>query len=94
MPQDYLDTLTFSHELYDQIPRAMAFQASTKTVAEDWQVKLRAKLIELLGGFPSEKCDLPGTDNIGNNFDCHIIRRWAKPTGCQDEICFPGNRIL
>ncbi|MCH8295582.1 acetylxylan esterase [Candidatus Poribacteria bacterium] len=58
MPEDYLDTLTFSHELYDQTPRAMAFQASTKTVAEDWQVKLRAKLIELLGGFPSEKCDL------------------------------------
>ncbi len=58
MSQDYLDTLAFSHNLYDQAPRTMAFQASTKVEAERWQRDLRAKLVELLGGFPDEKCDL------------------------------------
>ena len=58
MPQDYLDTLAFSRELYEQVPRVMGFQASTKSEAERWQGELRTKLIELVGGFPEEKCDL------------------------------------
>ncbi|MCZ6676643.1 MAG: prolyl oligopeptidase family serine peptidase [Candidatus Poribacteria bacterium] len=58
MPQDYLDTLAFSRELYDQVPRQMAFRASTKVETEVWQRDLRAKLVALLGGFPAEKCEL------------------------------------
>ena len=58
MPQDHLDTLAFSHEMYDYASRAMAFQASTSTAAEEWQRNLRAKLVELLGDFPDERCEL------------------------------------
>ena len=58
MSQDHLDTLAFSHEMYDYASRAMAFQASTSAAAEEWQRNLRAKLVELLGDFPDERCEL------------------------------------
>ena len=52
------DTLAFSHQLYTDTPRHLAFQATTLTEAKAWQQELRAKLIELVGGFPEEPCDL------------------------------------
>ena len=52
------DTLAFSHQLYTDTPRELAFQATTLSEAEAWQHELRAKLIELVGGFPVETCDL------------------------------------
>lgn len=52
------DTLAFSHQLYADTPRQLAFQAATVAEAEAWQRELRAKLIELVGGFPQESCDL------------------------------------
>ena len=52
------DTLAFSHQLYTDTPRQLAFQATTTPEAEAWQHELRAKLIELVGGFPQEPCDL------------------------------------
>ncbi len=58
MFQDHLDTLAFSHEMYNHASRAMAFQASTSVEAEGWQHNLRAKLVELLGDFPGERCEL------------------------------------
>ena len=66
MSQDHLDTLAFSHEMYDHASRAMAFQAppfsprqrGDKGGAEGWQRNLRAKLVELLGDFPDEKREL------------------------------------
>ena len=52
------DTLAFSHQLYSDTPRHLAFQATTLTEAKAWQQELRAKLIELVGGFPGEPCAL------------------------------------
>ena len=52
------DTLAFTHQLYAETPRQLAFQATTVDAAEAWQVVLRAKLTELVGGFPQERCDL------------------------------------
>lgn len=52
------DTLAFTHQLYAEIPRQLAFQATTAAEAEAWQHQLRAKLTELVGGFPKEPCDL------------------------------------
>ena len=36
-------------------PRKLRFQARTRTQAEAWQKKLRAKLTELIGGFPADR---------------------------------------
>ncbi len=52
------DTLAFSHQLYADTPQQLAFQATSKAEGEVWQRELRAKLIELVGGFPHEACDL------------------------------------
>ena len=52
------DTLAFSHQLYNTTPRQLAFQATTVSEAEGWQRELRAKLVELVGGFPQEACNL------------------------------------
>ena len=54
----YLDTLVYSHQLYDETPRELEFRATSQSEAEEWQLVLREKLIELMGGFPTTRCDL------------------------------------
>src|SRR5688572_2187007 len=49
------DPVAFTHELYAAAPRRLRFQARTRGDAERWQQTLRAKVIELVGGFPSER---------------------------------------
>lgn len=58
MSERQFDTLAFCREIYANITPSMAFSATTKAEAEEWQGQLRPKLVELLGGFPEEKCDL------------------------------------
>ena len=47
------DPVAYSVGLFDEAPRRLQFQARTRSEAEAWQKALRAKLSELLGGFPS-----------------------------------------
>ena len=56
--EQYRDTLEFSHLLYAGTPRELEFRATTLSEALRWQDTLRAKLIELMGGFPQKPCDL------------------------------------
>ena len=49
------DPVAYTHELYAAAPRRLRFQARTRGDAEQWQQTLRAKVIELIGGFPSER---------------------------------------
>ncbi len=56
--EQHLDTLAFSHVLYEETPRQFAFQATTREEAERWQNALRRKLTELVGGFPPQPCNL------------------------------------
>jgi dienelactone hydrolase len=50
-----LDPLPRALELIDSAPRRLRFSAQNKTQAHEWQTQLRAKLVELLGGFPTER---------------------------------------
>jgi dienelactone hydrolase len=43
---------------YADIERSFAFKARSEEEARIWQQNLRAKLVDLLGGFPSQTCDL------------------------------------
>ena len=52
------DPVAHSLRLYGSAPLRMTFRASTRKQAEDWQRKLRAKVEELLGGFPAARGDL------------------------------------
>src|SRR5215212_4373310 len=49
------DPVAYTRELYDRAPRELRFQARTRSQAEAWQRKLRAKLTDLVGGFPATR---------------------------------------
>jgi dienelactone hydrolase len=47
-----LDPVRWTRDRYRSAPLRLTFQATTKAEAEAWQQQLRAKITELLGGFP------------------------------------------
>ncbi len=62
------DSLEYSRARYAEMPRRLRFTATSRKQAEAWQKKLRAKVEELVGGFPArtplkpqilEKADFP-----------------------------------
>ncbi len=53
-----LDPVAWTLRRYQEMPLRMTFRASTKKQAEAWQKQLRAKIAELLGGFPAERSPL------------------------------------
>jgi dienelactone hydrolase len=55
------DPVAFTLDLYAAAPRRLRFQARTRREAEEWQTTLRAKLTELVGGFPAERQPLRPT---------------------------------
>jgi len=46
------DPVAYTKKLHDGAPMRMTFTAQTRRDAEQWQKDLRAKVTELLGGFP------------------------------------------
>jgi dienelactone hydrolase len=52
------DPVRYTIELHDAAPLRMAFRAATRAEAEAWQRGLRAKIAELVGGFPDERTPL------------------------------------
>ena len=49
------DPVAFTRDLYAAAPRRLRFQARSRGQAETWQQQLRAKVIELIGAFPSQR---------------------------------------
>ncbi|MFN7918535.1 MAG: alpha/beta hydrolase family protein [Bryobacteraceae bacterium] len=56
MPQ--FDPLIWAREQYRSAKLQLTFKASNRKQAEAWQKKLRAKVVELMGGFPHERVPL------------------------------------
>ena len=52
------DPVVFTHKLYESAPLRMTFRAGSRAQAEQWQKRLRAKIVELLGGFPAKRAPL------------------------------------
>jgi dienelactone hydrolase len=52
------DPVLYTKKLHDAAPLHMTFTAQTPREAQLWQKKLRAKLIELVGGFPASPSPL------------------------------------
>jgi len=46
------DPVLYTRQLYDSAPVRLTFRAQNRKQAEAWQKRLRARLTELLGGFP------------------------------------------
>jgi dienelactone hydrolase len=45
------DSLDFTRKLYEKAPLKLTFRATSRKDAEAWQKRLRAKMLELMGGF-------------------------------------------
>jgi len=52
------DPVLYTRKLHDAAPLRMTFRATTRAEAERWQRDLRAKLLELMGGFPATRVPL------------------------------------
>jgi len=52
------DPVAYTRDRYSAAPRRLRFQARTRPQAVEWQKALRSKVMELVGGFPSEKSPL------------------------------------
>jgi dienelactone hydrolase len=52
LTSDDLDPVKWTRDRYQSAPLRLTFRATNRTEAEVWQRELRAKLIQLLGGFP------------------------------------------
>jgi dienelactone hydrolase len=50
-----LDPVLWTRTRWESAPLRMTFSASSRKEAEVWQKRLRAKVIELLGGFPTSR---------------------------------------
>jgi dienelactone hydrolase len=58
MPKPEFDPVHWTLETYKSARLKLTFQAKNKNDAERWQLELRSKLIELLGGFPQQRTRL------------------------------------
>ncbi len=52
------DPVEFTRDRYAAAPRHLRFNARTRSEAEEWQKRLRAKLTELVGGFAAARAPL------------------------------------
>src|SRR5271170_1614344 len=52
------DPVRWTMQRHDSAPLKLSFRATTRRQAEAWQKELRSKLVELLGGFPSQRAPL------------------------------------
>ncbi|SPF55890.1 Acetyl xylan esterase [Candidatus Sulfopaludibacter sp. SbA4] len=52
------DPVLFTHKLYESAALRMSFQSKDRRDAELWQKNLRAKITELVGGFPVKRVPL------------------------------------
>jgi dienelactone hydrolase len=55
------DPVAYTVDRYASAPQRLRFQAGSRAEAERWQTTLRTKLIELIGGFPSDRTPLQPT---------------------------------
>jgi dienelactone hydrolase len=49
------DPVLFTHKLYEASALRLSFQAANRKDAEQWQKNLKAKITELVGGFPLKR---------------------------------------
>jgi dienelactone hydrolase len=52
------DPVLYARDRFSAAPRRLRFQARSRREADEWQKALRAKITELVGGFPSSRSPL------------------------------------
>lgn len=81
-----LDPVEWTLNRYQSAQLRLTFQAGTRTEAEQWQRQLRAKLTELLGGFPQR-----------TPITAHTLEKRDLTVYTREKIFFesqPGNGVM
>src|SRR5687767_3060988 len=78
-----LDILDFVLDEYERTPRTLAFNARDRAEAEEWQRRLRERVVALMGGFPTP-CELRA----------EIIDRRPLQGGVQETVLFQSRENL
>jgi dienelactone hydrolase len=78
------DTLQFSLAAYEQFKPSMSFAARHAREAKVWQKRVRAKVSELLGGFPSSRAALQAT----------VLEKKEFPQYTREKILFQSRENL
>src|SRR4051794_20026504 len=73
-----LDPVLWTRMRHESAPLKMTFRAENRKQAELWQKRLRAKVTELLGGFPATKTPL----------DARVIETRDFPTYKRERFVF------
>jgi hypothetical protein len=81
-----LDPVQWTLNRYTSAPLQLTFQAGTRAEAEKWQTQLRAKLTELLGGFPERTPLKPETVDVSELPDYRREKIWFESR--------PGNGVI
>ena len=71
------DPVHFTDGLYQSAPLRMTFQAKTRRQAEQWQARLRAKLTELVGGFPEKRSPLEAQTLEVREFPAYLREKFV-----------------
>jgi dienelactone hydrolase len=82
MSDEGLDSLEFSLRRYENAPRRLGFNARTAAGARSWQLRLRRRLVNLMGGFPRRRCDLAAETLDRQQMDGYSrekIAFWSRP---------------
>src|SRR5262249_11945875 len=77
-----LDSLVYSLSRYGEIHPSLAFRATARGEAGQWQRKLRERLIESLGGFPTQRARLEPSVLRKEQLDGYVreqILFWSRP---------------
>ena len=84
MQNRQFDSLVFSRALAEAMQPTLAFEAKDVEEAKVWQRKLRRKVVQLVGGFPRERCPLRA----------EVIERREFPTYTRETVVFQSREHL
>ena len=74
------DPVSWTRKRWESAPLQLTFRATTAKQAEAWQKKLRAKIAELIGGFPKQRTKLnPQTLEV-KQFDTYTREKFVMET--------------
>ena len=74
------DPVSWTRKRWESAPLQLTFRATTSKQAEAWQKKLRAKIAELIGGFPKQRTKLnPQTLEV-KQFDTYTREKFVMET--------------
>ena len=90
------DPVLYTRTLYESAPLRLTFRAENRKQAEAWQKRLRARLAELVGGFPAQRPTLNSQTLETRDFPAYrrekfVFVRAGRGCSCSATLLMPRN---